>query len=46
MLTCRIEFQCTNNIVEYEVLVQGLKKDITMNVPNILVFGDSKIIIK
>ena len=26
MISYRLEFQCTNNIVEYEALVQGLKK--------------------
>ena len=25
-ISCRLEFECTNNIVEYEALVQGLKK--------------------
>ena len=24
MLTCRLEFDCTNNTTEYEALVQGL----------------------
>ena len=27
-LSCRLEFKCTNNTVEYEALVQGLKKAI------------------
>ena len=26
MISYRLEFQCTNNIVEYEALVQGQKK--------------------
>ena len=26
-IACRIEFNCTNNIVEYEALIQGLKKN-------------------
>jgi ribonuclease HI len=46
MLTCRLEFQCTNNTAEYEALIQGLKKEINMNVQDILVFSDSKIIVK
>jgi hypothetical protein len=46
MLTCRLEFQCTNNTVEYEALIQGLKKAINMNVQDILVFGDSEIVVK
>jgi hypothetical protein len=41
MLTCILEFQCTNNIVEYEALIWGLKKVISMNVQEILVFSDS-----
>ena len=26
MITCLLEFECTNNVVEYEALVQGLRK--------------------
>ena len=26
MIACRLEFECTNNVAEYEALVQGLKK--------------------
>jgi hypothetical protein len=40
-LSCRIEFQCTNNTVEYEALVQGLKKFIDLNVEELKVFRDS-----
>jgi len=32
MLACRLEFQCTNNIVEYEALSQRLYKSINLNV--------------
>lgn len=32
MLTCRLEFQCMNNVVEYEALIQALRKQISMNV--------------
>jgi ribonuclease HI len=45
-LSCRLEFECTNNTVEYEALVQGLKKAIDLNVKRLKVFGDSKIIIR
>ena len=31
-MSCRLEFECTNNTVEYEALVQGLKKSIDLNV--------------
>jgi ribonuclease HI len=26
LIACRLEFQCTNNIIEYEALLQGLKR--------------------
>jgi ribonuclease HI len=39
-LSCRLEFECTNNIVEYEALVQGLKKSIDLNIKELTVFGD------
>jgi ribonuclease HI len=45
-LSCRLEFECTNNTTEYEALVQGLKKAIDLNVKELKVFGDSKIIIR
>ena len=44
--TCRLEFECTNNTVEYEALVQGLRKTIELNVRNLKVFGDSEIIVR
>jgi hypothetical protein len=34
-LSCRLEFECTNNTVEYEALVQGLKKAIDLKRPRI-----------
>lgn len=46
MLTCRLEFYCTNNTAEYEALVQGLHKSIRMNVKHLQVFGDSEIVVK
>ena len=45
-LSCRLEFECTNNIAEYEAPVQGLRKVIELKVSNLKVFGDSKIIVK
>ena len=45
-LSCRSEFECTNNTVEYEALIQGLKKAIEFKVNNLKVYGDSKIIVK
>ena len=40
-LSCRLEFECTNNTTEYEALVQGLKKAIELKV-----YGDSEIVVK
>ena len=45
-LSCRLEFECTNNTIEYEALVQGLRKAIELKVENLKVYGDSKIIVK
>ena len=45
-LSCRLEFECTNNIAEYEALVQGLKKAIELKVENLKVYWDSEIIVK
>jgi ribonuclease HI len=45
-MSCRLEFECTNNTVEYEVLVQGLKKAIDLNIKELVVFGDSEIIVR
>ena len=43
MITCHLEFECTNNVAEYEALVQGLKKALDLQVKCIEVFGDSQI---
>ena len=45
-MSCRLEFECTNDTVEYEALVQGLKKVIDLNVKELKVFRDSEIIIR
>ena len=45
-LSCRLEFECTNNTAEYEALVQGLRKSIELRVENLKVYGDSEIIVK
>ena len=42
-LSCRLEFECTNNTTEYEALVQGLRKAIELKVKNMKVYGDSEI---
>jgi ribonuclease HI len=46
LIACRIEFPCTNNIFEYEDLLQGLRKEVDLKDEKIKVFGDSEIIIK
>ena len=45
-LSCRLEFECTNNTAEYEALVQGLRKAVELKVSNLKVFGDFEIIVK
>jgi ribonuclease HI len=45
-LSCRLEFECTNNIIDYEALVQELKKSIDLNVKELKIFGDSEIIVR
>jgi hypothetical protein len=45
-MSCRLEFECTNNIVEYEALVQGLKKAMDLNIKELKVFGVSEIIVR
>jgi len=46
ILACRLEFEGTNNIDEYEALLQGLKKVVDLKVKNIKLFGDSKFILR
>lgn len=46
MLAYKLGFDCTNNIVEYEALVQGLQKAISLTVRYLKMFGDSEIVIK
>ena len=46
LLSCILEFECTNNTAKYEALIQGLKKAIEFKVRNLKVFGDSEIIVK
>jgi ribonuclease HI len=46
LIACRLEFQCTNNIVEYEALLQGLRKAIDLKARKIKVFGDYEIVIR
>lgn len=46
LIACRLEFDCTNNIIEYEALIQGLRKAIDLGFKDLKVYGDSEIIVK
>ena len=46
MIACRLEFECTNNVDEYEALFQGLRKSIDMGAKEIECVGYSEIIVK
>jgi ribonuclease HI len=46
LMACRLEFECTNNIAEYEALLQGLRKSLDMNIQNLVVFDDSEIVVR
>eukprot|EP00253_Pinus_taeda_P024238 PITA_24238 len=46
MLSCRLEFKCTNNTTKYEALIQGIYKEICLKVQYLKVFDDSEIVIK
>ena len=41
-----MEFNCTNNTVEYEALIQGLKKAIDLGIKELIVYDDSEIIVR
>jgi ribonuclease HI len=41
----RLEFDCTNNIDEYEALILGLNLTIDMNIMTLHVRGDSNLIV-
>ena len=45
-IACRLEFNCTNNTMEYEALIQGLKKAIDLDIKVLITYGDSKIIVR
>ena len=41
----RLDFPCTNNIVEYEALVLGLQVALHLGVKSINIFGDSQLVV-
>ena len=42
----KLDFECSNNEVEYEALIVGLKILIKLNAKMISVYGDSELVIK
>jgi ribonuclease HI len=46
VFSARLEFACTNNQVEYEALLHGLKHLKEMGVANVEVFGDSLLVVQ
>ncbi|XP_070004944.1 uncharacterized protein [Nicotiana sylvestris] len=44
--TTRLQFFCTNNTAEYEACIMGLKMAIDLDVRELLVMGDSNLLIK
>ena len=45
-MAIRMEFAWTNNTTKYELLLQGLWKEVDLKVKNIKLYGDSKIVAK
>ena len=43
--TFKFNFSCTNNVVEYEALIHGLKWAIKRGISCLQVFGDSELIV-
>lgn len=46
LISRHLEFQCTNNVVEYKTLILSLKKAIYLNVECLNIINDSKIIMR
>lgn len=42
----RLQFQCTNNVAEYETLIHGLLMALKKRVKILQVFGDSELVVK
>ena len=45
-LMYKLEFQTTNNIVQYEALIPGLRAAKDLNIQQLTLFGDSELIIQ
>jgi len=46
LISIRLEFECTNNTVEYEALILGLQRAIDLNVVVLKAVGDLEIVIR
>ena len=46
LITCRLEFECIKNMVEYKALLQGLRKSLDLRIQNLTVFGDLEIVVR
>jgi ribonuclease HI len=45
-LSCKLEFETTNNVAEYEALVLGLRAAKDMGIKEVSVFGDVELVVK
>ncbi len=45
LILSHLEFECTNNIAEYEAFMLGLQKSISLNVVALNVVGDLDIVV-
>ncbi|GAU31019.1 hypothetical protein TSUD_214550 [Trifolium subterraneum] len=43
--TARLQFECTNNIAEYEACIMGIEEVIDLRIKNINIYGDSALVI-
>ncbi|GAU51332.1 hypothetical protein TSUD_412790 [Trifolium subterraneum] len=43
--TTRLQFECTNNIAEYEACIMGIEEAIDLRIKNIDIYGDSALVI-
>ncbi|GAU46722.1 hypothetical protein TSUD_100140 [Trifolium subterraneum] len=43
--TARLQFECTNNIAEYEACIMGIEEAIDLRIKNIDIYGDSTLVI-
>ncbi|GAU31738.1 hypothetical protein TSUD_146250 [Trifolium subterraneum] len=43
--TARLQFECTNNIAEYEACIMGIEESIDLRFKNIDIYGDSALVV-